>query len=111
MPSKDPEVRRKTWRDWYHRNSQSVMDRQKPQEALRRIAKMRRWYEFKATLKCTRCPENHPATLQFHHVGGKDANLSEVAGVWSWKRLMAEVAKCCVRIATPKSITKKRFGV
>jgi hypothetical protein len=99
MPSKDPETRRKTWRDWYKRNSKSVMQRQKPQKEQRRIEKLKRWYEFKATLRCARCPENHLAALQFHHVSGKDANLSEVAAYWSWERLMREVAKCIVLCA------------
>ncbi len=99
MPARDPEVRRKTWRDWYKRNNKSVMARQKPQKEARRAAKLKQWQEYKATLKCNRCPENHPATLQFHHKGGKEANLAEVFRIWSWERLMREVAKCEVLCA------------
>ena len=57
---------------------------------------------MKATLKCARCGENHPATLQFHHCDPqkKDFNLSEaVREGYSIKRIKKEVAKCTVLCA------------
>lgn len=52
--------------------------------------------------KCNRCPEKHPACLQFHH---KDPTQKEfgisvaVKHAWSLKRIMAEIAKCEVLCA------------
>jgi hypothetical protein len=69
------EYMRNYQRSWHQRNR------------ARRIAKVyerkERIWEFynqlKATLECTQCGENHPATLQFHHRDPqkKDFNLSE----------------------------------
>ena len=44
----------------------------------KRSSVIKTWFKgFKKTLKCGRCPENHPAVLQFHHVGEKDFSLGK----------------------------------
>jgi len=52
--------------------------------------------EFKAQQKCNRCGENHPATLQFHHVDGKrkESAVGTAAPKWSEERILKEIAKC-----------------
>ena len=65
------------------------------------IRKERRiWFDqYKSTLKCNKCPENHPATLDFHHINPKDKDDSVsnmVADGRSEKLILAEVAKCDV---------------
>ena len=54
--------------------------------------------EFKASLRCARCGENHPACLEFHHRDRKEkaATISLVIWRWSRKKLMAEIEKCDV---------------
>jgi hypothetical protein len=53
-------------------------------------------------LKCSRCPQDHPATLHFHH---KDASKKEftiayaVSKGWSRRRVLAEIEKCEVMCA------------
>ena len=63
MPYKDPERRRAKARELYKAN---------PAPSIARAAKTKRrmlaeFAAFKATLSCTKCGENHPATLDFHH--------------------------------------------
>ena len=63
MPYKDVETRRAKAREYYKAN---------PAPAKARSAKTKRrmraeFAVFKASLSCTKCGENHPATLDFHH--------------------------------------------
>ena len=57
------------------------------------------WKEYRASLKCDSCEENHPACLDFHHRDPteKDENISHAVHIgWSKKRILAEIAKCDV---------------
>lgn len=49
-------------------------------------------------MKCSRCPENHPACLDFHHIcGNKTKNVAKmVTEKLSMKTIMQEIAKCIV---------------
>lgn len=63
MPYKNYEDRLACRRRHYARNRQKYID--KSQE---RKMSIRSWLaEYKASLKCSRCAENHPACLHFHH--------------------------------------------
>ncbi len=55
------------------------------------------WKNYKQTLKCTRCPENHVACLTFHHIDPtkKDANMADlIHRGYSRKRVLEEIEKC-----------------
>ena len=54
--------------------------------------------EYKKTLKCEKCDENHPACLDFHHVdNNKEVSVADaVTKGWSMKKIMAEIEKCSV---------------
>lgn len=62
--------------------------------------KNREWFEqYKSTLKCERCPENHPGCLDFHHVNPeeKEGTVSQFAGqTYSIKKTLSEIEKCIV---------------
>lgn len=62
-----------------------------------------KWFsDYKKTLKCERCPENHPACLDFHHRDPK-TKLFKVGGAapsgMPQAKVMAEIAKCAVLCA------------
>lgn len=82
----------------YASNNQYHRDRLKA-----RRDSIRNWYrELKASLQCSRCPENHPACLQFHHrdPSEKDFTLSGAfTRGWSIQKLQEEIAKCDVLCA------------
>jgi hypothetical protein len=73
------------------------------QRAFQRTAKRRakQWFhDFKATLSCVDCGVSHPAVIQFHHEGDKEANVSRLVNKnRSVERVMKEVAKCVVLCA------------
>lgn len=52
---------------------------------------------FKLTLKCNRCPENHPAVLDFHHTdpSAKEMAIScMVQKGFGLKKIQEEISKC-----------------
>lgn len=57
--------------------------------------------EYKSTLTCSKCPENHPSCLEFHHIdpNSKLGNISEEVRNWSIDRLKTELQKCIVLCA------------
>lgn len=96
MAYKDVNEQRRCWRDWYHRN--------KAKERQRRTARKRKLRQWKralmATLKCERCPESHPATLEFHRrdPSKKEFSVSKMFGR-SVETVKREMAKCDVLCA------------
>jgi hypothetical protein len=83
---------------WYAENKQAAYEKN-----LRRRKELREWIAtLKGTLKCNRCPEDHPAVLDFHHSdpNEKEGTVSQaVNAMWSKKRILAEIAKCEVLCA------------
>lgn len=58
------------------------------------------WFdEYKSTLKCKKCPENHPSCLEFHHRNPNEKEIALGDAVrlgWSKERTMKEIEKCDV---------------
>lgn len=85
-------------KSWYEKNKESekLKTRQRKNE-------IKEWFsEYKSTLKCERCGENHPATLQFHHLdpSEKEIGISKaLTNGWSKKKIILEVSKCQVLCA------------
>jgi hypothetical protein len=100
MPLKDPEKRREYHRQymraWYQKNAKTQIERnQKWRQSVRD------WFaEFKASLSCSRCGENHPACLEFHHHDPSQKEVTINYALWklAWgkERILAEAAKCTV---------------
>ena len=68
----------------------------------RKIDLRRQFAEIKSSLKCARCPENHPAALDFHHHDPSTKELGVSAMVhsgWHIDRIKEEIAKCEVLCA------------
>jgi len=62
--------------------------------------KHRIWYdEYKSSLRCSRCPENHPSCLEFHHLdpNEKEGGISEMLKRRLDKEIiLKEIEKCIV---------------
>ena len=89
-------------REYYQRNRAHLLEKQRKKN--RQFAEnRRRWLvEYKKTLSCIRCIENHPATLTFHHKKSseKSFEIGNAIGLGvSLKRLVAEIEKCEVLCA------------
>lgn len=94
----NPAKKREWWKKWYQNNKATKIAWQD-----KRRKELRAWLvELKKTLKCSRCPENHPACLVFHHIDPKTKELEisyAVNNNWSIKKIEAEIAKCEVLCA------------
>ena len=96
MPLKDREKRREYHKEymrrWYVKNKSKhiayVRNRDK---------KIKDWFkDYKKSLQCEDCGENHPACLDFHHVNPKEKSfaLGRANKFLSVKLLENEIAKC-----------------
>ena len=101
MPYKDPKVKKtkqKTYSSAYYENNRATVI------AASRVSAKRykdQWREFKATLSCVKCKQNHPATLDFHHVDSskKEASVHSLIKNRAFKKAMEETKKCIVLCA------------
>jgi len=97
MPYKDPEKRKAFRRKWYAKNKKSEKAHVK-----RRKLEIRKWFQkYKSSLKCSKCGENHIATIDFHHrIENKEKGVSiMVADGYSIKKIKEEIEKCDVLCA------------
>lgn len=80
-------------RNSYLRTKKTTLDRNKKNRK-----KNKEWFdEYRLSLKCNRCPENHPATLDFHHINPKEKTKEVcilVAEGYGIERIMEEINKC-----------------
>jgi hypothetical protein len=104
----DPEYRdrvraasKKWWlsnRELYNRKRREKYYQPRPE----RKQTIRDWlWEYKKTIKCNRCDENHPACLDFHHTDPSEKDFSVAS--YSLKKVvddlpvvLAEIQKCIV---------------
>lgn len=90
---------RESMRKWVAANPEKV------KESNRRIREKNKiwWNDFKSTLKCKNCGENHAACLEFHHrvPGEKELKISHYSksGWFSRQKLLREIEKCDVLCA------------
>lgn len=101
MPYKNPEKRREYQREymrrWYQSNKTAHIG-----YVRNRDGKIQEWFrEYKKSLACDVCGENHPACLEFHHLdpSKKKFSVSTRRDRPSMKALLAEIAKCRVLCA------------
>lgn len=79
---------------WYERNKHTVIAR-----SSKKRAETRAWFkEYKKTLSCIQCGQNHPATLDFHHVVRRPDNrkLRTLVATGTKNSILEELQKCVV---------------
>lgn len=91
MPFKDKDKKREYRRKWYslHKTSEKNYVRI-------RKKRIRDWIgNYKKSLKCKICSENHPAVIDFHHKNDKKFEIAYmVANGYSIARIQKELEKC-----------------
>lgn len=99
MPYKDKKDPRKleAQRRHYERHTQEVKDA----VAIRRKQYREKWLEFKRALQCTKCGENHPAALDFHHTVRDHTyrSVNTLAKNGQYRKAVEETKKCIVLCA------------
>jgi hypothetical protein len=81
-------------KDWYKRNSDRVKISAKITQA-----KLKIWfYEYKMELKCSRCGEENPYLLDFHHTNPNDKDFDVASRLTraGKKSIQEEIDKCIV---------------
>jgi transcription elongation factor Elf1 len=107
----NPEKMQKYRRDWYNNNKERAYKKVQDRKKL-----LQEWMqEYKSKLICSKCEENHPATLQFHHVdpSEKEVTVSQtISKGWSTSRIEKEISKCVVLCANchAKHHYEERYG-
>ena len=63
----------------------------------------KQWFlDLKKGKKCSHCPENYPACLDYHHVDPKTKwkdGIHSAVRSWSKRRVLEEIAKCIILCA------------
>ncbi len=98
MPYKDKDKQREKNRE-YQKKHYSQKKEYYIQKAKESKLRVKTEYEnYKRTLKCEICGENHPATLDFHHKepDQKEFIVSKTICRWSWSSVKKEIDKCIV---------------
>ena len=79
-----------------------------------RRKRIRKWYrDYKRTLVCSRCPENHLACLTFHHLepSNKHSDVTAmVQGGSKIEKILAEIEKCivlCAKLSRQRALGRK----
>lgn len=98
MPYKNKEDQLACFRRWYARNKKRVQS-----DIYFRRKNIREWFrEYKAGLKCSRCDEDDPACLDFHHTEPntkKEIICQMVVTGYGIETILTEIAKCVVLCA------------
>jgi hypothetical protein len=94
MPTKDKEKRNAINRASYARNKEHRRKKNKESKALAKD----KWKAFKNTLSCVQCGQNHPATLDFHHIERHPSNrkVNKLLTNKAYLKAMEETKKCMV---------------
>jgi len=96
MPYKDPKDPRnlEAQKRYREKHGDAHRARVKARNAINRI----KWAEFKKTLKCALCTENHPTTLDFHHIIRSPDNkkVHKLVRDRCYKQAIEEIRTKCV---------------
>lgn len=94
---KDLEKRRQSQRDHYYRNKEQYLKRNR--ERKKRLKK--EWLEFKKSLSCEMCGEDHISTFDFHHIEKHPDNraVNRLVSDYNFKEAYQEIKKCMVLCA------------
>jgi len=98
MPFKDPEKQKEKQKEyaknWYLKNKDKCNESSKINKAIRK----QKFREYKATLCCSVCGENHPAALDFHHHTPHPDNkkISELASDGRYVMAIREIKEKCI---------------
>lgn len=99
MPIKCPIKRKEKQREYSKKHYEKNKERMIAQIATNKKKMREQWELFKSRLRCVKCGENHPATLDFHHVVKDPLNkkIYKLTCNGAYRQAMEEIqAKCIV---------------
>jgi NADPH-dependent glutamate synthase beta subunit-like oxidoreductase len=101
MPYKDLAVRKKKHAAYSREHYLENKDKQIKANSEYKKKRRKEWSEYKATLACVQCGQNHPSTLDFHHENPneKEGDINRMISNGQFKKAYAEIKKCIVLCA------------
>jgi hypothetical protein len=98
MPYKNKEDKKTALRKYYLNNKKKILKNRKKTGSILRSKIKAMYDEYKSTLKCSKCNENDPCCLDFHHIdpNNKKNNVSCLLNRYSWNTILQEIQKCIV---------------
>jgi 5-methylcytosine-specific restriction endonuclease McrA len=98
MPYKDVAKQKEKQREYARKYYEANKDKVIAASAKARKNQRAEFAAFKARLSCTKCGENHPATLDFHHVVPNPANkkITELLRSGRYNFAIEEIMNKCV---------------
>jgi hypothetical protein len=96
IPFKDYQEKLAYARELYKKNRKKII-----KEVYQRKLKNKKWLEdYKKTLKCSLCGENHPGAIDFHHKQKKEFSIPWIVhNGYSIENIKKELEKCEVLCA------------
>lgn len=87
---------RKRSKQYYEENREQIRKNQKRYED-----KNREWFnEYKKTLECSKCGENHISCLDFHHINSNEKEFGIAQSISTLtktkEQILKEISKCIV---------------
>jgi len=98
MPYKDLAIRNEKHKEYrrryYEKNKEVILAK----SAMSKKKNRAEFAAFKATLSCTQCGENHPATLDFHHHTPHPSNkkINALTTLGAYDAAIKEIMTNCV---------------
>jgi hypothetical protein len=98
MPYKDPAKKREKQKEYSKKYYELNKDKVLASSGKSRRTKRAEFANFKSRLSCTKCGENHPAALDFHHVIPNPANakITDLLRAGRFSFAMEEIMNKCV---------------
>lgn len=93
-PVRNKEKQKESAKKYYQKNRESVIAKISVNKRKSRV----HWDLFKSTLRCTKCGETHPATLDFHHVVKDPTNkkINQLTRNGAYKQAIEEILSKCI---------------
>jgi len=94
VPVKDPVKKKEIAKRHYQKHAAKI-------KAATKVGKEKyrqKWRDYKATLSCVQCGENHPATFDFHHVVRAKDNkkVNRLLTNGNYKGALKEIEERCI---------------
>jgi hypothetical protein len=101
MPYKDPIVHKEKHKEYSRKHYEKTKDATKTRTAKQSRTGKDKWDAFKSSLHCARCPQNHIAALDFHHINPEDKeySVSKLISSKMFTKAYKEIKKCIVLCA------------
>jgi len=98
MPYKDPEKRKQKAKEYSKKHYETNKTARIAQISIHKKSARQQFFEFKSRLSCVHCGENHPATLDFHHVIRHPSNrkIYELTRNGAYDAAIKEISEKCI---------------